>query len=119
MLSFGLYTIFIMACALTISWTFFLIFRFLVGCGASAPQAVLGGVYSDIYPDLLYRGRAVMILGLTSNIGSLLGSIIAGYVSTYEWQWIFWINLIMCGLIWLSLLFLPGWFFRENYHHFY
>lgn len=49
-----------------------------------------------------------MILGLTSNIGPLLGPVIAGYVSTYKWQWIFWINLIMCGLIWPLLLFLPG-----------
>jgi MFS family permease len=106
--SFGLYTIFTMACALTTSWPLFLLFRFLVGSGASAPQAVLGGMYSDIYPDLVHRGRAVMILGLTSNIGPLLGPVIAGYVSTYKWQWIFWINLIMCGLIWPLLLLLPG-----------
>lgn len=97
--SFGLYSIFTMACALTTSWPLLLFFRFLVGSGASAPQAVLGGMYSDIYADLLPRGRAVMVLGLTSNIGPLLGPVIAGYSSTRKWQWMFWINLIMCGLI--------------------
>ena len=97
-----------MACALTTSWPLFLFFRFLVGSGASAPQAVLGGMYSDIYPDLVPRGRAVMVLGLTSNIGPLIGPIVAGYTSTTKWQWMFWINLIMTSLIWALLVFLPG-----------
>ncbi|KAL9010597.1 MAG: hypothetical protein Q9173_004482 [Seirophora scorigena] len=96
-----------MACALSKSWPTFLFFRFMVGTGASAPQAVVGGMYSDIYVDLVPRGRAVMILGLSSNIGPLIGPIIAGYTSIYKWQWIFWISLIMAGLIWPLLYFLP------------
>ena len=106
--SFGLYTVFTMACALTKSWPLFLLFRFFVGTGASAPQAVLGGMYSDLYPDLVPRGRVVMILGLTSNIGPLIGPIIAGYAAISKWQWMFWINLILCGAIWPLLLCLPG-----------
>lgn len=50
--SFALYTIFTMACALAPTWPSLLVFRFLVGAGASAPQAVLGGMFSDLYPDL-------------------------------------------------------------------
>lgn len=108
--SFAIYTIFTMACALSKSWPSFLIFRCMVEIGASAPQALVGEMYSDIYVDLVPRGRTVMILGLTSNIGPLVGPIIAGYTSTYKWQWIFWINLIMTGLIWPLLVFLPGWY---------
>lgn len=108
--SFGIYTIFTVACPLTSSWPAFLLFRLLVGSGASVPQAVLGGVFSDIYPNLLHRGRAVMILGLTSNIGPLSGPVIAGYISTVGWRWMFWINSIMAGLLWPLLIALPGQF---------
>ena len=106
--SFALYSAFTLACSFSTSWPALLAFRFLVGCGASAPQAVLGGMYSDIYPDLVLRGRAVMILGLTSNIGPLLGPVLAGYSSIKKWQTMFWINLGLVGLIWPMLFFLPG-----------
>ncbi|MCJ1461295.1 hypothetical protein MMC28_011677 [Mycoblastus sanguinarius] len=105
--SFALYTLFTMACALAPTWPALLVFRFLVGAGASAPQAVLGGMFSDLYPDLRPRGTAVMILGLTSNIGPLVGPIIAGFSSTSEWRWMFWISLIMAGANWPLLLVLP------------
>ena len=106
--SFGLYTIFTMACALARTWPALLVFRFLVGVGASAPQAVLGGLFSDLYPDLRPRGTAVMILGFTSNVGPLIGPIIAGFSSTNEWRRMFWISLIMAGANWPLILVLPG-----------
>lgn len=42
LLSFAIYTVFIVACALAPSWPVFLFFRFMMGCGASAPQTVSG-----------------------------------------------------------------------------
>ncbi|KAI9877635.1 MAG: hypothetical protein M1830_003250 [Pleopsidium flavum] len=105
--SFALYTLFTLACALSPNWPSLLIFRFFVGIGASAPQTVTGGMYADLYPNLLHRGKAVMILGLTSNAGPLVGPIIAGYSSTTNWHWMFWISLIMAGANWPLLLLLP------------
>lgn len=106
--AFGLYTLFTLACALATNWTSLLLFRFLVGCGASAPQTVTGGMYSDIYPDLLHRGRAVTMLGLTSNVGPLIGPVVAGFSSTEDWRWMFWISLIMAGVTWPLLILMPG-----------
>ena len=106
--AFTIFTLFTLACAVVTNWSALLIFRFFVGAGASASQAVLGGMYSDVYPSLLHRGRAVMILGLTSNIGPLVGPIIAGYSSNTNWRWMFWISLIMTGAIWPLLILLPG-----------
>ena len=106
--SFTLYTLFTLACAFAPNWPALLVFRFLVGAGASAPQAVLGGMYADLYPNLLHRGRAVMILGLMSNLGPLIGPIIAGYTSATNWRWMFWVALIMAGATWPALLLLPG-----------
>ena len=106
--SFALFTVFTLACAFTPNWPALLFFRFFVGVAAAAPQTVIGAMYSDIYPNLRHRGRAVSALGLVSNVGPLAGPIIAGFSSITDWRWMFWISLIMAGVSWPMLLFLPG-----------
>ena len=108
LVSFGLFTIFTLACALAPSWPSLLVFRFLVGVGAAAPQTVLGGLFSDIYPHVKERGNAVMFFGLLSNLGPLTGAVVAGFSSPLHWQWMFWISLIFAGLNWPLLIALPG-----------
>lgn len=56
--TFLMFIIFTMACALAPTWNALLIFRFFCGIGASAPIAVVGGVYADLYNDPVQRGRA-------------------------------------------------------------
>ena len=106
--SFALYTAFLLGGALVPSWPAFLFFRFLMGCGAAAPQTVSSGLFADIYSDPSSRGRAVTMLGLTSNVGPLIGPIISGYTSTLGWEWQNWIALILVGINWLMLILLPG-----------
>ena len=113
--SFAVYTLFTLACALAPNWPALLLFRFFVGVGASAPQTVTGGMYAEIYPDLIQRGRVVMILGLTSNVGPLIGPVIAGYSSRSNWRWMFWIALIMTAINWPLLLMLPGSFAQRSF----
>ncbi len=79
----------------------------MLGCGAAAPQTVSGGLFCDIYPDLGPRGMAVTLLGLTSNIGPLVGPIISGFSSSAGWQWQFWYALILAGVNWPMLLLMP------------
>ena len=69
---FGLYTVFTLACALAPTWPALLVFRFLVGLGASAPQAILGGMFSDVFPELIYRGRAITVFEMVSNAGPVV-----------------------------------------------
>lgn len=106
--SFGLYTLSTLACALAPNWPTLLVFRLLNGIGASAPQYILGGMYADLYPNLLHRGRAVMTSGLVNNFGPLVGPVVAGYSSQENWRWMFWIALILAGCNWPMLLFMPG-----------
>jgi MFS family permease len=108
LVSFAVYTAFTLGCALAPNWPAFLFFRFLQGCGAAAPQTVSNRLFSDIYPDLKQRGRAVTVLGLTSNIGPLIGPIISGFSSSKNWKWQFWIALAMTAVNWLMLLFMQG-----------
>lgn len=105
--SFAIYTAFTLGCALAPNWPAFLFFRFMLGCGAAAPQTVSGGLFCDIYPDLRPRGMAVTMLGLTSNVGPLVGPIISGFASATEWRWQFWCALVMAGVNWPMLLFMP------------
>lgn len=79
----------------------------MLGCAAAAPQTVSGGLFCDIYSDLGPRGMAVTLLGLTSNVGPLLGPIISGFVSSRGWQWQFWCALILAGINWPMLFFMP------------
>ncbi|KAH8689802.1 putative MFS transporter [Talaromyces proteolyticus] len=106
LVSFAIYTAFTLGCAFAPNWPVFLFFRFLQGCGAAAPQTVSNGLFSDIYPDLKQRGRAVTILGLTSNVGPLFGPIISGFVSSRRWNRQFWVVLAMAGVNWPMLLFM-------------
>lgn len=106
--SFAVYTLFTLACALAPNWPALLVFRFLCGVGAAAPQTVLGGVFADIYLDLRPRGKAVMLLALISTVGPLIGPIVAGYTSVRDWRWMFWIALILAGVNWPFLWMLPG-----------
>ena len=106
--SFAVYTLFTLACALASNWPALLLFRFIVGVGASAPPTILGGLFADIYPGLINRGRAVMLLALATNLGPITGPIISGFVSDKGWRWMFWVNLILAGATWPTLIFLPG-----------
>lgn len=124
--SFAIYTAFTFGCALAPNWPAFLFFRFLMGCGASAPQTVtgslieatysigakltcaLGGLYADLWTDLVPRGRAVTLLGLTSNVGPMVGPMISGFTSQDDWRRQFWIALIMNAINWPLLLLMPG-----------
>lgn len=107
LVSFAIYTAFTLGCALAPNWPVFLFFRFMLGCGAAAPQTVSGGLFCDIYPDLRPRGMAMTMLGLTSNVGPLVGPIISGFTSTRAWQWQFWCALILAAINWPMLLIMP------------
>jgi MFS family permease len=79
----------------------------MLGCGAAAPQTVSGGFFCDIYLDLRPRGMAMTLLGLTSNVGPLVGPIISAFSATRVWQWQFWWALILAGINWALLLLVP------------
>lgn len=107
--AFTVHSIFTLACALAPAWPAFLFFRFMLGCAAAAPQTVSGGLFCDLYPDLGPRGMAVALLGLTSNVGPLVGPMVSGFTSASpaSWRWQFWCALILAAVTWPLLLLVP------------
>ena len=59
--TFLLFTLSTMACALAPSWPAFLVFRLFAGVFASAPIAVVTGIFADIYGDARTRGRGMAL----------------------------------------------------------
>lgn len=60
-----------LACAMGPDWPALLIFRFIMGIGATAPPTVLGGLFANTYPGAVNRGRAVMFVAFMTNLGSI------------------------------------------------
>ena len=70
-LTFALFTIFTLACAVARTWTELLLFRLLVGIHASSAITVVGGLYADVFNDPVTRGRAMalfMAVGFESSM---------------------------------------------------
>ena len=59
--TFLFFAIFTLACAVAPNFTWLIAFRLLAGIFASAPTAVIGGLYADIYGTALARGRSIAL----------------------------------------------------------
>lgn len=66
LVTFCLFTVFTMACALAPTWPALLIFRFFCGAFASSPIAIVAGILADVYNDPRTRGRAFAIFMVVS-----------------------------------------------------
>ncbi|KHN98269.1 fluconazole resistance protein (FLU1) [Metarhizium album ARSEF 1941] len=106
--TFVVFTLFTMACALAPSWGSFLVFRMVCGVCAGAPIAIVAGILADVFGDYRTRGRAYAVFMVATVWGPLLAPIISGYTSTtIGWHWAFWIGLIFAGFTLLIIACLP------------
>ncbi|TLD27697.1 MFS general substrate transporter [Venturia nashicola] len=101
------YSIFTMACALAPNFAALVIFRFLTGLGAACPITVVGGTCADVYKNHEARGRAMAIFMAATTFGPCIGPVISAYISTINWRWSFWVALILAGITFIILLFVP------------
>lgn len=62
LLSFACFTAATLACALAPSWPALLVFRLVAGAFASAPIAIVAGMFADVFREPHARGRAFSII---------------------------------------------------------
>ena len=75
---------------------------------AAANAKLLPRINADVYSNPAIRGRAMCVFIAATTIGPLLGPIISGFISpALGWRWSFWIALLIAGISWIPLLFLP------------
>lgn len=92
-----LYCLFTIACALSPRYGVLLLFRTLCGLVGAAPNAVVGGLYADIYDDPKQRGRALAVFIAVAIMGPSSGPLISGYTSPVSWSLCFWVGAAIAG----------------------
>lgn len=90
------------------SFSFLMAGRALQGFGAGGIFPVASAVIGDTFPPG-QRGRALGLIGAVFGLAFILGPILGGLLLLAGWQWLFFINLPLAGLvIGLSLIYLPA-----------
>ena len=105
--SFLVYIVFTLGCALAPTFACLIFFRWICGIMASAPIAVVGGLYADIYPDPRERGSAMAYFMAATTFGPTMGPLLSGFISHVSWRWAFWLALIIAVTTLPVLVFLP------------
>lgn len=85
------YIIFMLTSSVAPTYAVLLILRLFCGICASAPTAVIGGLYADIFDNPSHRGTAMALYMTITTTGPLFGPIISGFASQLSWQWPFWV----------------------------
>lgn len=108
LIGFAGYTVFMLGCALSPNWVSLLMFRLLGGVFACVPVNVGTGIIADIYNEPMVRGRSMAYFMAGSVCAPLIAPSMSGYISqATTWRWTFWGGLILAGLSWIPLIFLP------------
>ncbi|KAL2819053.1 MFS general substrate transporter [Aspergillus cavernicola] len=105
------FAMFTLTCALSPTLESLLVFRFFCGVNGSVPNAVLGGLYSDIYDDPDRRGKAMAIFMFTAIAGPMAGPLVSGFTVLLSWRWVFWVALMTAGAGVPFILLLPETYF--------
>ncbi|CAO0795132.1 unnamed protein product [Mucor circinelloides] len=107
-----IYVIFNIPCAVATNIQTVLVCRFFSGFFASCTLTLAGGSISDLFPTET-RGNAIAYFAAAPYAGPVLGPIVGGWISvgTGGWRWIYWVNMIFAGVMWIFVCILP-----ETYH---
>lgn len=90
MISFILFILFTMACAVSPTWASFLFFRFLCGLSAAAPIACVSGIFADINGDPRARGRSMAVFMVCTVCGPIIAPPLSGFIAeNTSWRWVF------------------------------
>lgn len=104
-ISFTMYTGFLVGCAMSSSIGMLMGFRILSGAGAAAVQAVGAGTIGDIYINT-ERGTAMGYFYLGPLVGPLIGPLAGGAIVTrWGWKGTQWFLTIVSGVILGMILF--------------
>ncbi|ODQ47610.1 hypothetical protein PICMEDRAFT_31287 [Pichia membranifaciens NRRL Y-2026] len=101
-ISFGLYFIFNIPCAVAPNIGTILVCRFLCGVFAASGLANVGGSISDMFPTET-RGKAIAYFAAAPYGGPVIGPLVGGFISRYDGRisLVFWVNFAFAGLMWI------------------
>ncbi|GAA5862570.1 hypothetical protein JCM3774_001063 [Rhodotorula dairenensis] len=101
-ITYALFAIFNIPCAVAKNVETLLVCRFLAGFFGSSPLTNSGGVISDMF-SASERALAVSLYAAAPFAGPVIGPIVGGFViMNTSWHWIFWILVIFSFVMLLS-----------------
>jgi MFS transporter, DHA2 family, multidrug resistance protein len=106
LMSIGVFTLASAACGLSTSLAQIILFRVIQGLAGGGLQPSSQGVLIDSFPPEK-QGRAQTLFGIAALIGPIVGPTLGGWlVVTYNWRWIFYVNVPVGLLAMVSCYFL-------------
>jgi multidrug resistance protein len=111
LVSFGIFTVFDVGCALAPNVAVLSILRLLAGMAGSAGPSLGGATIGDRFARE-HRGKAQALYGFGPTGGPVLGGLLGGFIvhGTGTWRWCMWIMAIASGVTFVTSVF----FLRET-----
>ena len=102
-----IFTITSAACALAPSTAALVAARCAQGAGAAIMLPASMALVREAFPDPGRRARALGVWAVGGAVAGLVGQPLGGLLTTYDWRWVFTINLPVCAamlvlLIWVA-----------------
>lgn len=106
-ISFGLYTVMNIPCALTPNIGGLLAARFVCGVLALSALTNVGASLVDIHNET--RGLAIAFFSFAPYSGPVIGGLCSGFiaVNTNDFRYIVWVNMAFAGVMWIIVAFIP------------
>jgi DHA2 family methylenomycin A resistance protein-like MFS transporter len=103
----AIFTITSAACALATSTAGLIAARCAQGAGAAIMLPASMALVREAFPDPGRRARALGVWAVGGAVAGLVGQPLGGLLTTYDWRWVFTINIPVCAamlvlLIWVS-----------------
>ncbi|KEF60204.1 uncharacterized protein A1O9_05054 [Exophiala aquamarina CBS 119918] len=105
-----LYAILNIGTALADNLPMLIIFCFLIGVAGSSALSNVAGTIADLFGDADNAAQPMALFVLIANFDPSLGSPIGEWIAENEslsWRWIFYINIIIGGVFFVLLCFMP------------
>ncbi|KAL4922655.1 major facilitator superfamily domain-containing protein [Aspergillus aurantiobrunneus] len=78
--------------------------RFFMGVGVGPADTIAPNVIGEIY-FTHQRGKAMGFYTVLLVLGSLVGGISGGYIASHGLEWLHWVNVIICSILFVACLF--------------
>jgi DHA2 family multidrug resistance protein len=102
LISIAVFTIASGLCGMATSLEQIILFRVIQGLAGGGLQPSSQGVLLDSFPPEK-QGAAMTMFGMAALVGPIVGPTLGGYLTdTYNWRWIFYINIPIGAVAWLA-----------------